>query len=411
MASTRYDVAIVGAGAAGMMAAVGAAREGASVVLLERMPRTGRKILVTGKGRCNLTNAKPWPEFAPHIHNDSQFFRKAFYGFSNQDLISFFEENGMKSVVTRGDRVYPETMSAMTVGDTLLSAVKSSGVELMTDAEVSAVTTAEGGFALEVGHRGGTRQVSASTVILATGGLSYPATGSTGIGHAIAAELGHTVTRCHPSLVALMPKNYDSRLQGIDLENVAVSLYLDKDLVRTEAGDLSFTEDGIEGPIGFRVSRQAVRAMENGQSVSLVLDLKPALSESQLKSRIERETNLGWGTAVTFGLLMKLMPRALVASFMDANPDLTLRNLPERLKRWPFRIVSNAGYRRAVVTAGGVSLKEVVSKSMESKLVPGLFFAGELVDLDGDTGGYNLQIAFSTGMLAGRSAAVKAKKS
>lgn len=240
-------------------------------------------------------------------------------------------------------------------------------------------------------------EIVAGSVIIATGGLSYPATGSTGSGYRIAGRLGHTVTATTPSLTALVPYGYNFALAGLTLRNVSLSLVIDGGVVQSEFGELSFTKDGIEGALGFRVSRRAVKALEAGQKVEVAIDLKPAVTQAELKARVEREYRPGISSA---RFLERFLPLQAVRPFLEAVPDVTVQSLPVRLKCWKFQIKDYVDYRRAVVTAGGVSLKEVSRKTMESKLVPGLYFAGEVLDLDADTGGYNLQIAFSTAAAA-----------
>ena len=414
-----YDLAIVGGGAAGLMAAAWITEQykdsekSPSVVLLEKMPRPGRKINITGKGRCNLTNARMWDEFGVHVHPNSQFLKNAFYGFSSSDVMDFFKGLGLDLVIERGQRVYPKCMRAMDVTDTLVRCIRNGGVvEVFTDCPVEKVGKKDV-FELDCGDR----IVSSRKVILSTGGLSYPSTGSSGDGYGFAKALGHSIVQPRPSLTALLPEGYADGsgmstfgrwLCGLSLKNVAMSLEVGQDIVQEEFGDADFTDGGIEGPLGFRLSRKAVQALDNGQKVSVLLDLKPALSESQLAQRIKREASSGNNTLRY--LLSKLLPRQMIPAFLNLNKDLAQmapgkaeERLPHALKHIRFKIVSYVGFERCVVTNGGVSLKEVSQKTLESKLLPGLFFAGELLDLDGDTGGYNLQIAFSTGVLAARS--------
>ena len=395
------EVVVIGGGAAGMMAAVKAAEalgDGSRVLLLERGDRLGRKIYLTGKGRCNITNMRPWSEFAPHIHPNAQFFKHAFHAFSNVAVQEFFESCGLETSVEQGMRLFPLSMRAADVVRALERRVSELGVRVSPSSRIEHFSDVR-----EFLERG-------CAVILATGGCSYPVTGSTGDGYAIAAEAGHKISRTFPSLTALKPVRYDTSLVGVDLKNVALRLYIDRDCVQEELGEMSFTGDGIEGALGYRVSRRAVWALENGQKVELSLDLKPGLELPKLAARIARDVVSASGAPRMGSILRGLMPAGLVGPFMAANPGLSFENLAERLKDWRFRIASYKGYERAVVTAGGVSLNEVVSKTMESRLVPGLYFAGEVLDLDGDTGGYNLQIAFSTGALAGLSAAKKDNK-
>ncbi|MBR3030224.1 MAG: NAD(P)/FAD-dependent oxidoreductase [Bacteroidales bacterium] len=414
--SDMVQIVVVGGGPAGMMAAIKAAESGAEVVLLEKNHLCGRKLAITGKGRCNITNTKPWGEFATHVHPKSNFVKSAFFNFSNAATIDYFNSIGLETVETQGNRVFPKSMNAFDVVDALVNRMKQVGVKLITDADLLAVCTDGSKFKCTYNDISSpriirTEVIMSNALIIATGGLSYPATGSNGKGYDLAESLGHSVTRCFPSLAALMPKAYDSDLYDIELKNVGLNLFVDKDLIQSEMGDLTFTEDGIEGPLGFRVSRRAVNALENGSSVELVIDLKPAVPVNELKERVKREVaSFKWDVPVINEARMKkvlrrFMPSELINPFYNMSRNLTVNTLADRLKDWRFPIAKHAGFRRAVVTAGGVSLSEVVSKTMQSRIDKGLFFAGEVLDLDGDTGGYNLQMAFSTGALAGLNAA------
>ena len=404
----RDALAIVGGGPAGMMAAIRAAEmlgDGRRVVLVDKNDRLGRKIYLTGKGRCNLTNRRSWEEFAPHIHPNQGFLKNAFRAFSNEDVIRFFEEElGVPTVTQQGQRVYPASLVAGDVARALERRVQELGVDVRRGVTVASLA--------ELADFG--------AVIIATGGKSYPITGSTGDGYRFAEEAGHTVTPIFPSETALLPRDYDPGLPGLEMKNVGLHLYIDRNLVESEQGDFNFTGDGLESGIAYHLSRRAVRALCNGQCVDIVLDLKPALTEAQIKTRLGREEQAGGirsrehfsasGTNARAAKpgrqsIRSFLPEQLIDPFLRANPDLTVENLPQRLKAWPFRIIDYKGFERAVVTAGGVSLKEIVPKTMASRLRPGLYFCGEVLDLDGDTGGYNLQIAFSTGSLAGISAA------
>ena len=386
-------LAIVGGGPAGMMAAIRAAvtlGDGSRVVLFDKNERLGRKIYLTGKGRCNLTNLRPWEEFAPHIHPNQRFLQQAFRAFSNEDVIRFFEELGVPTVTLQGQRVYPASLIAGDVARALEQRVQELGIEVR-------YTTTVGSLAELDDY---------AAVIIATGGKSYPVTGSTGDGYRFAQEAGHTVTAVFPSETALLPRGYDPGLPGLEMKNVGLQLYIDRTLVESEQGDFNFTDDGLESGIAYHLSRRAVWALCNGQKVDIILDLKPALTLEKLEARIARESaSAPRPSRLDPDSLRSFLPKPLVAPFRRANPDLSLENLAKRLKSWSFPIVDYKGFERAVVTAGGVSLKEVVPKTMASRLRPGLFFCGEVLDLDGDTGGYNLQIAFSTGSLAGTSAA------
>lgn len=414
-----FDIAVIGGGAAGLMAAIQAAEAGTRVVILEKNDFCGKKINITGKGRCNITNTRPWNEFAPHVHPVAAFLRSAFYHFSNEALLEMLHRIGLETVVERGERVYPQSMQARDVSKALTTYAVSLGVEIRYGCDVLRVSPVSEGLCCTCAFSTPlmrTESIYAEAVIVATGGLSYPSTGSTGRGYEIARDFGHTVVDTFPSLTALMPEHYDRDLVGIELKNVALQLFVDRDSVQTEEGEMAFTEGGIEGALGFRVSRKAVAALRRKQRVELVLDLKPGLTAAQLENRIAREAEALGTTREALGpvkmkaLLRTLMPGQLIAPFFHAHPDLNGHNLAGRLKGWRWRIISHTGYERAVVTAGGVSQKELVAKSMRSRLNDRLYFAGEVIDLDGDTGGYNLQIAFSTGALAGASAAAQILK-
>jgi len=402
-----YDIVIIGGGAAGLYAAATLSSlnmEGASlkVLLLEKMHRCGLKIGITGKGRCNLTNTKPWEEFSFHIHPKNIFLKNSFYGMSNLSTMEFFEKIGLPLVVERGDRVFPQSMKATDVPSVLEKHILRGGVEIKKNAPVRQIKSSPDNlFLVEYGEG---EELASKKIIVATGGLSYKTTGSTGDGYEFARCFGHKITQCFPSLTALRPKDYREEFQGISLKNVSLQLVVNGNVVQEEFGDLDFTNGGIEGPIGFKVSRKGVHSIINGQKVEVVLDMKPAVSLKQLKERISRELLQVKGNQLK-GLLPKLLPQSIVPMFVAAHKNLSIENLPEKLKCWKFAVEGYVGYERCVVTAGGVHLQEVSQKSMESKLVKGLYFAGEVLDLDGDTGGYNLQIAFSTGALAAMSAA------
>jgi len=403
---TGADIIIVGGGPAGMMAAIKAAEtlgSGSRIRLYDKNDRLGRKIYLTGRGRCNLTNSRPWNEFSEHIHPSAQPLKNAFYGFSNEATIKFFESIGVPCVEQQGQRVFPASMRAADVAQALERRVEELGVQIFRGESVSP---------------GDSVLMEAKALIIATGGKSYPVTGSTGDGYAMAESFGHAIVRTFPSETALLPQNYgelfscfDVAGKSVEVKNAGLKLFVDKDMVQSEQGDFNFTEDGLESGIAYWLSRRAVWALINGQKVEIVMDLKPALSPEKLAARIARDVCEMPGKPQMGKILRGLLPEILIEPFRKANPDLTIENLSSRLKEWHFRIAGYKGYERAVVTAGGVSMKEIVPKTMASRLREGLFFAGEVLDLDGDTGGYNLQIAFSTGALAGVSAAKYIQKS
>ena len=398
----QYDIAIVGGGAAGLMAAARCVGSGLNVVMFEKNRECGKKILITGKGRCNITNISPWRDFQSHIHPDKGFVKNAFHHFSNTDVVNFIESTGLQCKQERGNRIFPITDRSHDVRDHIVRYINKGGVKISYSTEVCSIVKSDDMFKISVVVSGGEEvSVLASKVILTTGGLSYPTTGSTGDGYLFAKELGHTIVDTFPSLTALRPKVADPRLEGLLLKNVKMDLWVNGAVVQSEFGETLFTSGGIEGALGFRVSRKGVRGLINGQKVEVSIDLKPAVED--IKGRIGEIVKEAGGFKVK-KILPKLMPLQMVESFIEMNPDLREGNLAARIKDWRFRIVGYVGYERCVITAGGVSLDEISRKTMESKLVNGLYFAGEIMDLDGDTGGYNLQIAFSTGALAADSA-------
>ena len=441
MANNSADIIIIGGGAAGLMAAAGAAQTYASrgisgrVIILEKMPRPGRKIMITGKGRCNFTNLKQWNEFSGHIHPKPNFLKPSFYNLTSEKMIDFLESHGMETVVERGDRAFPASHLSSEVVDTLVKAAQDAGAELICNKEVSEIVRNAEDTGFNIRCVDGSAY-TCGKVIICTGGLSYPKTGSTGDGYRWAESMGHSIRPLFPSLTAMVPEGYKTSesgkeikghidrstpvseigrsLCGNQLKNVGLSLIIDGNEVQNEFGDLDFTDGGIEGPIGFKVSRRCVNAIINGSKVSAVIDLKPAVEYEDLYVRIgtlwnevskdKRNANKLYKDRFKL-LLPKVLPMSLIPAFTRLNPNVDHKTLAKALKNWKMDIAGYVGYERCVITAGGVSLDEVTAKTLESKLIPGLYFAGEVLDLDADTGGYNLQTAFSTGYLAGISAA------
>ena len=484
----KSEIVVIGAGASGLMAAYHAARalvdagSAAQVTVLEKMPRPARKVMITGKGRCNFTNVKDWNAFSGHIRSKANFVKSAYYNLPSQAVVDWFEGFGMPTVVERGDRAFPASHHASDVVDTLVNACLSLGVKIETEAEVASIEplaavpqenratlgTVSGGTASDAPRWGPAqpdvfqgelpqgfdvklvdgREWKCARLIVATGGLSYPTTGSTGDGMRWAVELGHKLVPTFPSLTALVPKGYKQtedkdlhidrstplaelgqQLCGIQLKNIQLSLRIEGTEADSEFGDIDFTDGGLEGPVGFQLSRKAVKALVNGSRVSLVLDLKPGVDLTELTVRIKQlwaeiekdPRSRGVREKERCRILLgKLMPRELIPGFTAMHPEIltlerrgradtkvwvNLVSIAKALKSWQFDIAGYVGYERAVVTAGGVSTDEFVAKTMESRLVPGLYLCGEVLDIDADTGGYNLQLAFSTGALAGLNAA------
>lgn len=429
------DILIIGGGAAGLMAACGAAETlsgQGKVIVLEKMPRPGRKIMITGKGRCNFTNVKAWNEFSGYIHPKPNFLKPSFYNLTSEKMVRFLDEHGLETVVERGDRAFPASHLASDVVDTLVKAAKKAGAEIICGKEVKGISSDQARTSFSVTCSDGD-SYTCRKLIICTGGLSYPKTGSTGDGYVWAEEFGHTLKPMFPSLTAIVPKGYKDTISekghidrseplselgkglcGNQLKNIGLSIIVDGNEAQSEFGDLDFTDGGIEGPIGFKVSRKCVNAIINGSKVSAILDLKPAVDMEELTVRI----NTLWNEISKdrknaqklykdrFRILVsKVLPQSLIPSFIKLHPNLDHKTLVKALKNWKMEIAGYVGYERCVITAGGVSLDEVAPKTLESKLTAGLYLAGEILDLDADTGGYNLQTAFSTGYLAGISAA------
>lgn len=408
------DIIVIGAGAAGLFAAGAAANLGAQALLIEKMHAPGRKLRITGKGRCNLTNAVPLDEFITHFGANGRFLYSAFHQFFNADLLDFFADLGVETVTERGGRVFPVSSDAEEVVNALARWVRDLGVTTWTGAKVERLVF-EGGRVRGVTLANGNSN-SAQAVIVATGGASYPGTGSTGDGYRLAASAGHTIVPVRPALVPLdTAGDVAPRLAGLSLRNVSVTLLIDGKTAAQEFGEMLFTHQGVSGPVILTLSKRAVDALHAGQSVRLSIDLKPALDDDKLDARLLRDFDaLG---KRQFGTVLKgLLPRTLIPVCaelaripLDKPAHQITAKERHRLLRWLkdfyLDVIGHRPLAMAIVTAGGVSLDEIDPRTMQSRLVAGLYFAGEVLDLDADTGGYNLQAAFSTGWLAGRSAA------
>ncbi|MBR2169635.1 MAG: NAD(P)/FAD-dependent oxidoreductase [Alistipes sp.] len=411
-----YDVIVIGAGAAGLMAAATAARNGKQVLLMEKMEKAGRKIRITGKGRCNLTNARPPEEFKEAIRTNAEFFEIAFAEFNNKATIKFFERIGVKLDIERGQRVFPKSGKAWDIANALTDYCIDNGVEIRYNSRITEILTIDNKVygVKYVNKRGFERKEEAENVIIATGGVSYPGTGSTGDGYIFADRTGHRIEEVRPSLTPLRTSHPQKKfLDGLLLKNVQAQLFVEDEVVREEFGEISFSDRGIEGAVALRVSRDAVDALIDQKRVKLVIDMKPALTEEMLFDRIKREISEMQPEEFFSELLRKLVPKHFVipiAHELDVHSknyirkvtDAEIRRLVKVLKGMVFPITDYAPFEFAVVTAGGVSCEDVNRYTMESLKVKGLYFAGELLDIDANTGGYNLQIAFSTGRLAGQ---------
>lgn len=411
-----YDVIVIGAGAAGLMAAATAARNGKKVLLMEKMEKAGRKIRISGKGRCNVTNARPPEEFKESIRTNAEFFEVAFAEFNNKATIRLFERLGVKLDIERGQRVFPHSGKAWDIANALVDYCLDNEVEIVYNTRVNRILTLDGKIygVTYINKRGFERKEEAENVIIATGGVSYPGTGSTGDGYIFADQVGHTIEEVRPSLTPLRTSHPQRKyLDGLLLKNIQAQLIVEDEVVKEEFGEISFSDRGIEGAVALRVSRDAVDALIDEKRVKLVIDMKPALTEEMLQERIRREIEEMQPDEFFSELLRKLVPKHLVmpiAHEMDVHSknyirkvtDAEINRLVKILKGFVFPITDYAPFEFAVVTAGGVKCDEVNKYTMESLKVKGLYFAGEVLDIDANTGGYNLQIAFSTGRLAGQ---------
>lgn len=407
-----YDVIVIGGGASGMFAAGRAAESGARVLLLERNDRLGRKLGITGQGRCNLTNTDERAAFIENFGRNGRFLHRAFTELSNRDLVEFFRARGVPTKEERGGRVFPASGSSASVVRALAAYLKERGVAVVFNARAEKVVVdpASGAVAgVRVAGRDG--MIAAKKVILATGGLSYPATGSTGDGYAMAAALGHTIVPPRPSLVPLETvERFPKELQGLSLENVRATALSNGKRIASEFGDMIFTHFGVSGPIVLRLSGAVVERLVRKERVELAIDLKPALDPKKLEARLIREF-AGGGAKGLRTVMKNLLPRALIPVFLERSgipgekkcAEITAgerRALAALLKDFRLQVKRARPIAEAIITRGGVDLKEIDPRTMESKRVKGLFFCGEIIDIDGTTGGYNLQAAFSTAYLA-----------
>lgn len=402
-------VLIVGGGAAGMLASVFAARRGCEVHVFEKNEKLGKKLYITGKGRCNLTNACEMDALFDSVRTNARFLYSAFYGFTNQDAMNFFEEEGLALKTERGERVFPVSDKSADVLDTLRRSMRKAGVKVHLNNEVKEVLCCDGqatGIRLENGEI-----VKGESVIVATGGLSYPSTGSTGDGYRFAKEAGHKVTDCLPALVPFnVRENFVKELQGLSLKNVEIAIYNGKKQVYREFGEMLFTHFGVSGPLILTASSY-VGTLAARQELRMTLDLKPALTPEQLDQRILRDfdanPNKSFKNVIAGLFPAKLTPVMIALS--GINPDKKVhdisreerQNLVRLIKNLEMTITGLRDYREAIITKGGVSVKEINPSTMESRLIKGLYFIGEVLDLDAVTGGFNLQIAWSTAYAAG----------
>jgi predicted Rossmann fold flavoprotein len=412
MIEKKYALVIIGAGPAGLIAAIEAATSSNKICILEKMHKPALKLKITGKGRCNITNNSSLDEFIKRFGKNGRFLKFAFSEFFNTDLLKYFENEGVQFKLERGERWFPVSDKAIEIADVLLKKVKSKNLELIANAEVEAIKQSNNnGFLITLKNK---TTIQSRKLLISTGGKSYPKTGSTGDGYKLASQLGHTITSLSPSLVPLETRgDIAKKLQGLSLKNIKASIISENKKIAEQFGEMLFTDFGVSGPIILTLSQTVINLLDEKKPIILLIDLKPALDHKKLDQRILREINEH--SKQNFkSMLKRLLPQKMIPVFIELlkieeDKQLSQINSDERkkirllLKEFKMDICGHKSYDQAVVTAGGISLKEVNAQTMESKLIQGLYFAGEILDLNGDTGGFNLQAAFSTGWLAGQS--------
>jgi len=406
-------IIVIGGGPAGMMSAIRAAEGGASVILFEKMPQVGRKLRITGKGRCNLTNTADNAEIIKNIPGNGKFLFSALNNFSSADTVNFFENLGVATKIERGGRIFPVSDDASEVIDALIRKMALLGVEIRNNSPVTEIIARNKKI---VGVLVGGKIFECDAVILATGGASYPKTGSTGDGFRLAKRIGHTITEILPALVPLEVEEDIKSLQGLSLRNIRVKLLADGKKIAEQFGEMLFTHFGLSGPIILTLSRQAARLLAEKKFVEVEINLKPALTPEQLDARILRDFEKFKHKAIK-NALVELLPGKLIQivldrAFIDENKKIDeikqaeRRRLVEILRGLPLTVTKTRPIAEAIVTSGGISVKEINPRTMESKIVKNLYIVGEVADVDGFTGGFNLQAAWSMGNLAGKFAAI-----
>ncbi len=411
-------VIVIGGGPAGMMSAISSAENGNDVTIIEKMQSLGRKLLITGKGRCNITSSLDMDEFIKNIPGNGMFLYSAFKNYTNQDIIKLLKEEGLEVKEERGNRIFPVTDKSLDVLKCFEKKLKSLNVNIILNTKVKEILVEDN---IVKGVKTEKEIINADKVILATGGKSYPLTGSTGDGYVMAQKLGHTITKINPSLVPLetFDKETCKNLQGLSLKNVQIEL-IDKNknkVIYEDFGEMLFTHFGVSGPTILSSSAHLVRykniqQLFNENKISLKIDFKPALSEEKLNDRILRdfneEKNKMFRNSLDKLLPQKLIPIIIKISGIDPNKKVNeitkieRKNLVKLLKNFEITIKGFRTIDEAIITSGGIKIKEINPKTMESKIIEGLYFAGEIIDVDAYTGGFNLQIAYSTGYTAGK---------
>ena len=408
---SNYDVIIVGAGPAGLLAAGRAAELGAKVLLLEKMKQAGRKLLITGSGRCNITNNAPIGDFITHIYPNGRFLRHAFSKFFSKDIINLLKKYGVESILISGRRYFPKSNKSSDVLNALLKWISSLNVEICYGIRVEHLIVENN---VIKGVQADGQDYIAAKVILATGGKSYPATGSNGEGYELAGKVGHKIGNVRPALVPLITEgSLAQNLQGLNLKDVKAIVWVDDKKMGEASGEMIFTHFGLSGPIILTLSRVAVDALQKKQKVNISIDLEPVLDDRELDNLLITDLN-NHGKKKISNLFRYWLPASMIPVFIDLlalDPEKECHQISSKerkqiqqlIKNLRFKITDHRSFKEAIITAGGVSTSEISAKTMESKIIKGLYFAGEMIDLDAETGGYNLQIAYSTGWLAGNS--------
>jgi len=408
----KYDVIIIGAGVSGLVAAGRSSELGAKVLVIEKMHRPGIKLLITGKGRCNITNSDDIEEFIKYVHPDGRFLRNAFHNFFSKDIIDILHKYGVETVVERGGRVFPVSNKSVDVLNALLSFAKEHKAEFYYNCKVSKLLIKQDSvIGVEIIENEEIIQFAAKKVIICTGGKSYPATGSTGDGYTLANTVGHTIEQPFQSLVPIVTKGpIAGQLQGLSLKNVQVSVFVNGQKQTAAFGEMLFTHFGLSGPIILTLSRFIVEEIIDNNKIYVSIDLKPALDSTKLDNRLLRDLN-EYGKKQIENIFKLWLPAKLIPVFIkecniDPNKEghqITSQDrnaIKSLMKDFKIEVTGYRSFKEAIITAGGISTKEINPNTMESRLVKNLYFAGEVIDVDADTGGYNLQIAYSTGWLA-----------
>ena len=408
----KYDLAIIGAGPAGMMAALRASECGANVVLLEKNHMPGIKLLMTGKERCNITNVETDPlKFTANLGKNGKFLLSALYHFGTNETIDFFHKNNLKTKTERGGRIFPESDKSKDVRELFLRLIKQNNITLLTNCRIKKISQNQSMIEKIILEKTG---IKAGNYLISTGGLSYPLTGSTGEGYRWARQMGHTVIKPEPALTPVLVKEKLAKdLEGLSLRNVRISIYQKNKKQDDRFGEALFTGTGLSGPIILDMSKSIGRLLVNGQT-DLFIDFKPALDFNMLDKRILRDLETYNNRSIK-NILPELLPGKLIPVILKAakvDPDKKGHSITKEerkklrllLKQFPLTIKGLSGFKKAIITTGGISLKEVDPKTMRSRIINNLYFAGEILDIDGPTGGYNLQVCWSTGYLAGECA-------